>query len=171
METQYDIVIVGAGIVGCAVAFELSRYNLTVALVDGRSDVGAVTSKANSAILHTGFDAPPNSIESSLVQKGYKRFIEYSSSLGLPIEKIGGLLIAWDQEQLRSLPAIIEKGIMNGQQNLAAMATNNALNLGDFASAWKPAERYSPKWSADRAQSYLTKWHTLPASAMESAHE
>ena len=58
-----------------------------------------------------------------------------------------------------------------GVANLAAMATNSALNLGDFASAWKPSERYSPKWSVDRAQSYLTKWRTLPANAMESAHE
>ncbi len=58
-----------------------------------------------------------------------------------------------------------------GVANLAAMATNNALQLGDFASAWEPAERYSPKWSADRAQNYLTKWRALPANALESAHE
>ena len=58
-----------------------------------------------------------------------------------------------------------------GVANLAAMATNSALNLGDFASAWRPSERYSPTWSADRAQSYLTKWRTLPANALESAHE
>jgi glycerol kinase len=58
-----------------------------------------------------------------------------------------------------------------GVANLAAMATNSALNLGDFASAWKPSDRYSPKWSADRAESYLTKWRTLPANALESAHE
>jgi glycerol kinase len=58
-----------------------------------------------------------------------------------------------------------------GVANLAAMATNSALNLGDFASTWKPVERYSPKWSVDRAESYLTKWRTLPANAMESAHE
>jgi glycerol kinase len=58
-----------------------------------------------------------------------------------------------------------------GVANLAAMATNSALNLGDFASSWKPVERYSPKWSADRAQSYLTQWRALPANALESAHE
>ena len=58
-----------------------------------------------------------------------------------------------------------------GVANLAAMATNSALNLGDFASTWKPSERYSPLWSADRAQSYLSKWRTLPANALESAHE
>ena len=58
-----------------------------------------------------------------------------------------------------------------GVANLAAMSTNSGLNLGDFASAWKPSERYSPKWSADRAENYLTKWRSLPANAMESAHE
>ena len=58
-----------------------------------------------------------------------------------------------------------------GVGNLAAMATQSALDLGDFASSWKPAHTYSPAWSADRAQSYLSKWRTLPATALESAHE
>lgn len=58
-----------------------------------------------------------------------------------------------------------------GVANLAAMATNSSLNLGDFASAWKSVHTYSPMWSADRAESYLTKWRTLPANALESAHE
>jgi glycerol-3-phosphate dehydrogenase len=129
MDTHYDIVIVGAGVVGCAIAFELSRYRLSVALVDSKNDVGAVTSKANSAILHTGFDAPPNSVESSLVQKGYKRFLEWSPTLGLPVEKIGGLLVAWDQEQLQSLPAIIEKGRKNGQPGLTVTSPQEVYSL------------------------------------------
>ena len=58
-----------------------------------------------------------------------------------------------------------------GVANLAAMAANSALNLADFASSWKSSHTYSPVWSADRAQSYLAKWRTLPANALESAHE
>ena len=58
-----------------------------------------------------------------------------------------------------------------GVANLAAMATQSALHLGDFASSWKPAHTYSPAWSADRAQSYLAKWRTLPATALETAHD
>ena len=58
-----------------------------------------------------------------------------------------------------------------GVANLAAMATNASLTLTDFSSSWKSSRTYSPAWSADRAQSYLSKWQTLPANALESAHE
>ncbi len=118
MDAHYDIVIVGAGVVGSAIAFELSRYHLTVALVDRNSDVGAATSKANSAILHTGFDAPPHSIESSLVRRGYQRLLEWSPLLGLPVERVGGLLVAWDHEQFQALSKIVEKAHENGVHNL-----------------------------------------------------
>ena len=75
-EQRYDVVVVGGGIVGCAVARELSGLALDgeplrVALVESRGDVGDATSKANTAILHTGFDATPGSLEASLVRRGY----------------------------------------------------------------------------------------------------
>ena len=54
---RYDVAVVGAGVVGCAIAMELSRYAIRTILIEARSDIGAATSKANSAILHTGFDA------------------------------------------------------------------------------------------------------------------
>ena len=60
----FDVVIIGGGIVGCAVARELTAFDLTVALVEARADIGDVTSKSNTAILHTGFDATPGSLES-----------------------------------------------------------------------------------------------------------
>ncbi|OGU31027.1 MAG: FAD/NAD(P)-binding oxidoreductase [Ignavibacteria bacterium GWA2_55_11] len=126
---QYDIVVVGAGVVGCAIAFELSRFNLRVALLDSRSDVGSVTSKANSAILHTGFDATSDTIESALVRKGYQRFHHWSSILGLPIEKVGGLLIAWDEEQLVSLPGIVEKAKKNGVTDLTVESPESVYAL------------------------------------------
>jgi glycerol-3-phosphate dehydrogenase len=93
---------------------ELSRYAVRTILLEARSDIGAVTSKANSAILHTGFDAPPGSLESRLVQAGYSRFHEYSESLGLPIGRLGALVVAWDRTQADALPGIIDKARQNG---------------------------------------------------------
>ncbi len=69
--TDYDFVVLGAGIVGSAIARELARYDLTLALVEARDDVGDGTSKANTAILHTGFDAKPGTLESRMVSRGY----------------------------------------------------------------------------------------------------
>ena len=101
-----DVVVVGGGVVGCAVARELSHLQLSVALLEARSDVGAGTSKANTAILHTGFDAVPGSVEARLVARGYELLRDYGERVGIPIDTTGALLVAWSPEQLESLPEI-----------------------------------------------------------------
>jgi len=66
-----DVAVIGGGVVGCAVARELAGRDVSVALIEARGDVGDATSKANTAILHTGFDAVPGSLEASMVARGY----------------------------------------------------------------------------------------------------
>ena len=83
----FDVVVVGGGVVGCAVARELSRLELSVAIVEARRDVGAGTSKANTAILHTGFDAVPGSIESRLVARGYQLLRDYAPPWASPLNR------------------------------------------------------------------------------------
>ena len=73
-----DVVIVGAGVVGAAIARELTRFELDVTLLEGGPDVGAGTSKANTALLHTGFDAKPGTLESRLVARGHRLLSEYA---------------------------------------------------------------------------------------------
>lgn len=110
----FDVVVVGAGVVGSAVARQLSGYRLRVGLVDARPDVGDVTSKANTAILHTGFDAKPGSLESRLVHDGYLLLGEYAEQVGIPVERTGALLVAWNDEQLEALPGLETKAKANG---------------------------------------------------------
>ncbi|GAA4932101.1 FAD-dependent oxidoreductase [Streptomyces coeruleoprunus] len=111
----YDVVVVGAGVVGCAVARELARFPaLRVALVDAAADVGEGTSKGNTAILHTGFDAVPGSLEARLVRDGQRRLAAYAAETGIPVEPLGALLVAWDEEQLAALPALAAKAARNG---------------------------------------------------------
>ena len=100
----FDVVIIGGGIVGCAVARALTAFHLDVALVEARSDIGDVTSKANTAILHTGFDATPGTIESQLVRRGYDLLSAYAPTVGIPVERTGALLVAWTDEELAVLP-------------------------------------------------------------------
>src|SRR5215212_11156253 len=99
-----DVAIVGAGVVGCAIARELSRFELRVTLLDAGADVGAGTSKANTALLHTGFDAKPGTLESRLVARGYELLSEYSARAGIPVERTGALLVAWDDRQRGEFP-------------------------------------------------------------------
>jgi glycerol-3-phosphate dehydrogenase len=109
-----DVVIVGAGVVGTAIARTLARYRLDCVLADAAADVGTGTSKANTAILHTGFDAKPGSLESRLLSRGSALLREYASATGIPVERTGALLVAWTPEQLGSLPALAENARLNG---------------------------------------------------------
>ncbi|MFE5806992.1 FAD-dependent oxidoreductase [Streptomyces sp. NPDC056491] len=111
---QYDVTVVGAGVVGSAVARELARLPLRIALVDAADDVGEGTSKANTAILHTGFDAVPGSLESRLVREGQRLLSAYAVESGIPVEPLGALLVAWDEEQRAALPGLADKAVRNG---------------------------------------------------------
>jgi glycerol-3-phosphate dehydrogenase len=105
-EGPFDVAVVGAGAVGCAVARELSLRGARCALIEAGPDVGAGTSKANTAILHTGFDAKPGTTESGLVARGYELLSEYASEVGIPSEKLGALMVAWSPGQREALAGI-----------------------------------------------------------------
>ncbi|WP_037767575.1 FAD-dependent oxidoreductase [Streptomyces sp. FXJ7.023] len=110
----YDVVVVGAGVVGCAIARRLAHHpGLRVALVEARDDVGQGTSKANTAILHTGFDAVPGSLEARLLREGARLLATYATESGIPVERVGALLVAWDEQQLAALPRLAEKAARN----------------------------------------------------------
>ncbi|WP_327678073.1 FAD-dependent oxidoreductase [Streptomyces sp. NBC_00467] len=113
-DSLYDVIVVGAGVVGSAIARELARRRLRTAFVDASDDVGNGTSKANTAILHTGFDAVPGSLEARLVRDGQRRLAAYATEAGIPVEPIGALLVAWDRAQLDALPALAAKAERNG---------------------------------------------------------
>src|SRR5262245_26979090 len=104
-EGPFDVAIVGAGAVGCAVARELTLRGARCVLIDAAPDVGAGTSKANTAILHTGFDAKPGTVEVGLVARGYELLSEYADRVGIPAVKLGALMVAWTPEQREALPA------------------------------------------------------------------
>ncbi len=107
----YDVTVVGAGVVGAAIARELARLPLRIAVVEASDDVGNGTSKANTAILHTGFDALPGSLESRLVREGQRLLGAYAAESGIPVEPLGALLLAWNEEQRAALPRLADKAV------------------------------------------------------------
>ncbi|MEP6895993.1 MAG: NAD(P)/FAD-dependent oxidoreductase, partial [Chloroflexota bacterium] len=110
----FDVAIIGAGVVGSAIARELSRYDLKIALLESNSDVGMGTSKASTAIWHTGYDATPGSLESKLLKRSYPLMEKFMPEVGSPFELVGGLLIAWNEDQLHMLSKLLEKANQNG---------------------------------------------------------
>ncbi len=114
MLDAYDVCVVGAGVVGSAIARAISGFDTKVVLVEALDDVGEGTSKANTAILHTGFDAKPGTLESRMVRRGYTLLNAYAQETGIPLDRTGAILVAWDEEQLQTLPALQAKAEQNG---------------------------------------------------------
>ena len=118
----FDVVIIGAGVVGAAIARELGASQLRVALLEAGSDVGAGTSKANTSILHTGFDASPGTLEARLVRRGWGLLQAYSPCAGIPIERAGALMVAWSDPEVAALDEIEEKARSNGYDETRRVA-------------------------------------------------
>ena len=93
-----DVVVIGAGAVGCAVARELSKYHVNVIVVDKNEDVGGDASKSNSAIIHTGYDATPGTLESQLVVAANPMYDLICKDLDVPFKRIGAILPAITDE-------------------------------------------------------------------------
>jgi glycerol-3-phosphate dehydrogenase len=102
---------------------------VSCALLEAGRDVGAVTSKANTALLHTGFDARPGTLEARLVQRGHALLSEYAPRAGIPLARIGALLVAWNAEQLAALPGIVERARQNGYTNIRPVEVDELYEL------------------------------------------
>ena len=114
-QVTHDVAIIGGGVVGTAIARELAQYQLDAILIEAGPDVGVGTSKANTALFHTGFDAPPGSLEARLLKRSIQRLKSYAQEAGIPIEYTGGILVAWNQQQLARLPALQQAAQKNGE--------------------------------------------------------
>jgi glycerol-3-phosphate dehydrogenase len=121
-EGPFDVAVVGGGAVGCAVARELTLRGAGCVLLEAGPDVGAGTSKANTAIHHTGFDAKPGTDESRLLARGYRLLSCYAARVGIPTEGIGALMVAWTPEQREALAGIRATAAENGYGETRAVA-------------------------------------------------
>lgn len=140
----YDVVIIGAGVSGCSVARELSRYDMSVIVVEAEEDVCCGTSRANSAIVHAGFDATPGTLMGRLGAKGAHLMSELCEELGVDYEQNGSLVVCCDEEGIPHLHELVERGKQNAVVGLRVIgrAELQALepNISDAAVAalWAP---------------------------------
>jgi glycerol-3-phosphate dehydrogenase len=146
MTHTFDIAVIGAGAVGSAIARELSRYQLKVALVESNPDVGMGTSKASTAIWHTGFDAKPGTLEATLMRRSYDLMDKYMPEANIPHERLGAVLIAWNQDQLDALPALEKKAHDNGVMDVKIISVDEVyrrepnINKGALGGLLVPGE-------------------------------
>ena len=124
-----DIAVIGGGVVGCAVARKMALEGTSVILVEKGADILEGASKGNSAILHTGFDAPVGSLEWECVQKGYHEYLEIRESFNLPLLKTSAMVAAWTEEQEAKFTDILKKGKDNGVQDIHLLSRAEVLDL------------------------------------------
>lgn len=117
-ETQFDVLIIGGGAVGCAVARELSRYHCSVGLAERCADVAAGASGRNSAVVHAGFNNPPGSLMAQLCVEGNQGFEALCQELDVPYRKTGKLLIAFDLGDMATLLRLQTQGERSGCRGL-----------------------------------------------------
>ena len=115
---MYDVAIIGAGVVGGMIARTLSKYQLRICILEKENDVAMGATKANSAIVHAGFDAAPGSLKARLNVKGAQMMPEICRELGVKYINNGSLVIGFDQQDRQMLNTLLERGIANGVAGL-----------------------------------------------------
>lgn len=122
----FDIAIIGAGVVGCAAARRFALAGAKVVLIEKGPDILSGASKANSAILHTGFDAPKGSLELALVRAGRQEYLDIHQGMNLPLVQTGALVCAWTPDEASKLEEIAELGRQNGVDRLRLLTSAEA---------------------------------------------
>ena len=129
-----DIIIIGGGIIGCAIARELSRYQVNIRLLERRGDVSQGTTKANSGIVHAGFDAKPNTLKAKFNLLGNAMFDELSKELDFPFKRNGAMVLCFDKDELGGLRELYDRGIANGVTGLEILDGEKARQLEPYIS-------------------------------------
>lgn len=142
---MYDVIIIGAGVSGAAAARELSRYNAKVCVIEKEEDVCCGTSKANSAIVHAGYDAKEGSLMAKLNVRGNALMEQLSKDLDFPFKRIGSLVVCKDEEDMPNLKALYDRGVANGVPGLRILSKEEVHemepNLADdiYAALYAPS--------------------------------
>lgn len=124
-----DVAVIGAGVVGCSVARELSRYDLKVTVIEKYEDVCSGTTKANSGIVHAGYDALPGTNKAKFNVEGSRMIHELYKELDFPFKENGSMVVCFDKENEPKLKELLERGITNGVQGLKIISGDEAREI------------------------------------------
>lgn len=156
-EARWDVIVIGGGVVGCALTRRFALAGAKTLLLERGRDILSGASKANSAILHTGFDAPPGSLEVACMQAGYQEYLDIHTRLNLPVLKTAALVVAWNEEQLGQLDGIVSKAHENGVDDAKQISRQEllsrevGLSTAALGAVEVPREYVIDPWSAPLA--------------------
>lgn len=141
---MYDVAIIGCGIVGAAAAYTLSKYQLKILVLERENDVASGTTKANSAIIHAGYDPKPGTLMAALNVQGARMTRALCEKLDVPYRQIGSLVLAMDETEEPTLSRLYQQGIQNGVEGLRLLNRKEALALEPGISSQVKGALYAP---------------------------
>lgn len=156
---RFDVAVIGAGVVGCALARRLVLEGARVAVLEKAADILDGASKGNSGLLHTGFDAPQGSLELDCIKAGHAEYLEIRDRLNLPLIRSAALVLAWTEEEAAALPGLQDQALANGVTDVQPLDRASLLALepglaGSVVAGFRvPGEAIIDPWSA--ASAYL----------------
>ncbi|MBN1754761.1 NAD(P)/FAD-dependent oxidoreductase [bacterium] len=129
MNKIFDIIIIGAGVVGCSIARELSRFKLDLMVIEKEEDVASGISKGNSGVIHAGYHKEPGSLKATLNVAGHRYFQEWGEQLDFPVKFNGKLVVAKVKEEVEGLRKLMERGRKNGVKGLELIDAQQIKNF------------------------------------------
>ena len=141
---MYDVAVIGAGVTGCAIARALSRYRAKLCVLEKGEDVCTGTSKANSAIIHGGFDAESGTLKAAMNVRGNAMMTQVAEELDVPFRRNGAMVLCFDESERPGLQALYDRGVRNGVEGLRILTGEEARAMEPNLSAAVCAALYCP---------------------------
>jgi glycerol-3-phosphate dehydrogenase len=165
MANRFDIAVIGGGVVGLAILRRFAMSGLKCVLLEKGADILSGASKGNSALLHTGFDAPAKSLELQCMKAGYAEYLDIRQKLNLPLLETGAVVVAWAQDDHAVLDAIVKKAHVNGVDDVKRLTQTelrmreHQLSKSALGGVWVPGEHVIDPWSAPLAYAHQAIAH------------
>ncbi len=141
---EVDVAVIGGGVIGCAIARELSRYDLRVCLLERTEDVCSGTSKANSAIIHAGYDAASGSLMAKMNVEGNRMMDRLAADLDIPFRRNGSMVLCFSEEDMPGLQELYVRGVTNGVPGLRIISGDEARQMEPNLTDAVAAALYAP---------------------------
>ena len=129
MRTTYDVIVVGAGVAGCCCARELARWELSTLVLEAGNDICCGSTRANSGIVHAGYDPVPGTLKARYNLEGSRLYPQWSQELGFPLLINGSLVVAYSEDELATVRALVERGRANGVEGVREVGREELLAL------------------------------------------
>ncbi len=149
---MFDVAIIGAGVIGCATAYKLSKYNISVCVIEKENDVALGATRANSAIIHAGYDPEPDTLMAKLNVDGCLQAKELCQKLSVPYKNIGSMVLAFTKEEVNTIKELYDRGVKNGVPDIEIISAEEVHKREPYVSdkvlcaLWAPSAGVINPW-------------------------